>query len=170
MNLARSRRRPTVPVNDCISRTQATETVPITEAYSDSLKYHACSLKICPDVPITIENFMGSYFGFHGRWDVWKKRDTDLGPFRQCTQILTPIGPLGWELCQAEVLGCRFGCPKVAGTPSPRCRNSILTADSESLTMEILRGVGDGKNAQNPDLKPLGPSNGLPKMGHFGRF
>ena len=31
-------------------------------------------------------------------------------------------------------------------------------------------GVGDGKNTQNPDLKPLGPPNGPPKMAHFGRF
>ena len=29
---------------------------------------------------------------------------------------------------------------------------------------------GTGKNAQNPDLKPLGPSNGPPKMAHFGLF
>ena len=29
-------------------------------------------------------------------------------------------------------------------------------------------GGGRKKNAQNPDLKPLGPPNGPPKMAHFG--
>ena len=58
----------------------------------------------------------------------------------------------------------------MAGTPSPRCRNSILTADLESLTLEIIRGCGGRKKSREPDLKPLGPPNGPPKMAHFGRF
>ena len=141
--------------------------MPLTKSYSDSLDHHACSLNIRPDVPITIENFMGSYFGFHERWDVRKKRDTDLEPFRRCTQVLTPIGPPGWELCQAEVLGCRFGCPKVAGTPSPRCRNSILTADSESLTMEIIRGGGGRKKRSESRFEASRPLKRAAEDGPF---
>ena len=113
---------------------------------------------------------MGSYFGFYGRWDVRKKAGYRPGTL----PTLHASFDLDWTNGVGAVPGRSFWVPfrvpesgrytiaKVADCDSD-CRFGIFDHGNN-------KGVGDGKNAQNPDLKPLGPSNGPPKMAHFGRF